>query len=145
MDAILNAGVVIEGTNRDAAAAQLAALEQAGFSVTTCGGPDALPGGVCPLVGGDPCPWVDAADVIVHDLSLDKPAYREILQELRRTHPDTPVVLEIPEATARHHASLLEGCHVVYPYDMDRFVQAVTDAFQGSTRREGLPSEQASR
>jgi DNA-binding NtrC family response regulator len=133
-DITCGARVVIESANRDAAIAQLAALEGAGYSVTHCGGPDAIRGRVCPLVTGEPCPWVDAADVVVHDLDLDRPEHREILRTLRRTHPDTPIVLELPEATARQHACLLASCRVIFPFDMDRFVQAVADAVQARPR-----------
>jgi hypothetical protein len=120
--------VVIEGTDQAVVAAQCAELEAAGLTVSICGGPDALPGRVCPLVGGKSCPMVDAADVVVHDLDLDKAEHRAVLRTLRRVHSDTPVVLELPQSTARDHAVLLDGCHVIYPYDMDRFVQAVVDA-----------------
>ena len=120
--------VVIEGTDRAVVAAQHAALEAAGFSVSMCGGPDALPGRVCPLVGGTSCPMVDAADVVVHDLDLDRAEHRAVLRTLRRVHAATPIVLELPQSTARDHAALVEGCHVIYPFDMDRFVQAVVEA-----------------
>ena len=78
----------------------------------------ALPGRVCPLVDGVPSPWVDHADVVVHDLDLDQPQAREVLRTLGRTHPDIPVVLELPAATAHRHAALLDGCRVIYPFDM---------------------------
>jgi hypothetical protein len=71
---------------------------------------------------------VDAADVVVHDLDLDKPEHRAVLRTLRRVHSDTPIVLELPRSTARDYATLVEGCHVIYPYDMERFVRAVADA-----------------
>jgi DNA-binding NtrC family response regulator len=64
----------------------------------------------------------------VHDLDLDNPAHQETLRALRRAYPHMPVVLELAEATAREHAALLTGCHVIYPFDMDRLVQAVIDA-----------------
>jgi DNA-binding NtrC family response regulator len=131
--------VVIESANRDAALALLAALDAAGFDVTVCGGPAALPGHVCPLVDGVPCPWVDHADVVVHDLDLDKAEHRAVLRTLRRTHPDIPVGLELPTATARQHAALLHGCRVIYPFDMDRLVQAVTDAAAARQELAGTP------
>lgn len=71
---------------------------------------------------------MDVAEVVVDDLDLDNPAYQEILRSLRRAYPHTPVVLELAAATAREHAALLTGCHVIYPFDMDRLVQAVIDA-----------------
>jgi hypothetical protein len=120
--------VVIENAERALGVAQMAALEGAGLSVTTCGGPDALPGGECPVVERGSCSWVDAADVVVHDLDPDDPKHREVLAALRRAYPDVPVVLELPEDTAREHAALLEGCHVIHPFGMEQFVQAVLDA-----------------
>lgn len=70
------ASVVIERARRSTATAQLAALEGAGFSVTHCGGPSALPRTGCPLTAGQPCRMVDTADVVVHDLDLDDPDSR---------------------------------------------------------------------
>jgi DNA-binding NarL/FixJ family response regulator len=66
--------------------------------------------------------------VVIHDLDLDELQAREVLRTLRCTHPDIPVVLELPAATARRHAALLHGCRVLYPFDTDRLVEAVTDA-----------------
>lgn len=124
--------VVVENADRIAAVDQMAALEDAGLSAVSCGGPDALPSGVCPVVEGGRCPWVEAANVVLHDLDLDNATDREVLQALRRSYPDVPIVLEIPEETAVKHATLLEGCHVVYPFDMDKLVRAVIDAAAGS-------------
>lgn len=134
-----HARVVIESARRTTATAQLAALEGAGFSVTHCGGPPALPLTGCPLAADQPCRVIDTADVVVHDLDLDDPDNRAILQELQRTHPEVPIVLEIPKGTAREHADLLAGCYVVFPFDMNRLIAAVTDAVN-SPRRQRSPA-----
>lgn len=126
--------VLLEGKDPGRVAAQKAALEEAGFSVTVCGGPKWLPRNSCPLAMGERCPWVEATDVVVHDLDLDDLADRTVLRALRRRHPAIPVVLELPEETAREHASLLEGCRVIHPYDMDRLVGAVADAVPATPR-----------
>lgn len=128
-----DARVVVENRRRAAAVAQTAALEGAGFSVTHCGGPPTLPGGQCPLVADGWCPWIETADVVVHDLDLDTPEDRAVLRTLQDRRRDTPVVLELPAGTAREHASLLQGCHVVYPFDMDRLVDAVSAALPSAT------------
>lgn len=127
--------VVVENAGRSSAGAQIAALDRAGFTVVACGGPDALPGRVCPLVTAGRCPWIDAADVVLHDLDPDKPEHLTILQTLRRIHSEVPVVVEVPVQTARDHVEDLDGCHVVYPFDMDRLVGAVIDAAEESPRR----------
>lgn len=124
--------VVLECADPKAVDARRAALEAAGFSVTVCPGPDASRRRMCPLRADEPCPWVDAADVVVHDLDLDIPEHRAVLRALRRTHPGTPIVLELPEQVATRHADVLRDCHVVYPFDMDRFVKAVAGAVQPS-------------
>ncbi len=124
------AHVVIEGSNPATTDAQRSALEAAGFSVTVCPGPDAERRRTCALVIDEPCPWVDAADVVVHDLDPDKDAHRKVLRALRRTHPEMPIVVEVPERTATRHASLLDGCHVIYPFGMDRLVAAVAAAVE---------------
>lgn len=132
------ASVVIESARRSTATAQLAALEGGGFSVTHCGGPPALPRTGCPLTAGQPCRMLDTADVVVHDLDLDDPDSRAVLRELHRTHPDVPVVLEIPKGTAREHAAVLAGCYVVFPFDMSRLVAAVADAVDSPRPPAGL-------
>lgn len=122
------ASVVIESARRPTATAQLAALEGVGFSVTHCDGPSALPRTGCPLTAGHPCHVLDTADVVVHDLDLDDPHNHAILRELHRTHPEVPVVLEIPKGTAREHAALLAGCSCRRGRRHRRLVAVVADA-----------------
>lgn len=129
--------VVIENPDDGAARAQMEALEAEGLSVRRCGGPDATGDLGCPVLREERCPLIEAADVVVHDLDLDDPEHRRVLTGLRVTHPEVPVVLEVPQSTARQHADVLQGVAVVYPYDMDRLVQAVIAA---ASSRSAAPS-----
>lgn len=65
-----------------------------GFEVAVCAGPEF---GGCPLVRGEPCPLVEDADVVLWALDLDDPRSRAVLRTLRSTHPETPVVVRLPE------------------------------------------------
>lgn len=130
--------VVIENADPAAAHAQAAALTAAGYVTTVCAGPASLPGGVCPAVDGTGCALLDDADVVVHDLDLNVPANRDVLTRLRHGYPDLAVVLEVSEDDARGHASLLHGCHVIPPLDMDNLVHAV-----GAAAAASVPSASA--
>jgi hypothetical protein len=69
------------------------ALDQAGYDVLLCPGPDARSRG-CPLLAEGRCPLADGADAIV--VALPDPSDREaLLAAHRAAHPDVPVeVLE---------------------------------------------------
>jgi CheY-like chemotaxis protein len=120
--------ILIETDNAAAALAQTAACEEAGYSVVVCPGPHGLPSRTATAVDGGWCPSADFTDVVVFDLDTSKPASWELLEGVRRAYPDTPVVVELPVEVAREHDSQLRGCHVVYPFDMDRLVGAVSCA-----------------
>ncbi len=120
--------VVVENPRRSAGLAQAEALEAAGYGVTYCPGPSALAGGICPAVDGVGCPLVAGADAVLYDLDLDDPHSRDVLIRLRHGYPDTQIVVEVPGDVVRENPELLQGCHVVMPYDMERLVQAVGDA-----------------
>ena len=120
--------VVVENPRRSAGFAQTEALEAAGYDVTYCPGPSALASGMCPAVDGVGCPLVAGADAVLCDLDLDDPHSREVLTRLRHDYPDTQIVVEVPADVVRENPTLLQGCHVVVPYDMERLVAAIGDA-----------------
>lgn len=64
----------------------------AGFDMRICPGPldDA---DRCPVLCGDACPLVDGADVVLSSFPPDHPYAEEIVDRLRRTRPDTTVVV----------------------------------------------------
>jgi hypothetical protein len=68
-------------------------LRAAGYEVDRCAGP--VGGGPCPVLEGRPCWQVDEADVLVYDTW--GPIHGELLvDDLRRFHPDKPLVLTAP-------------------------------------------------
>lgn len=78
-------------------------LRAAGYQVDRCAGP--VGGEPCPVLEGRPCWQVDEADVLVYD-TWD-PIHGELLvDDLRRFHPDKPLVLTAPAPSA---ASAGEG------------------------------------
>jgi DNA-binding NtrC family response regulator len=117
--------VVIENPRGGALAAQAAALEAAGYDVTTCEGPDTHP---CPVLDGQPCEYLEDADVVVYDLDLDDPQHRDVLTSVRERYPRLPVVVEATTHTAREHARDLAPCTVVVPYSMEHVSEAVSEA-----------------
>ncbi len=74
------------------------AFRDAGFAVTVCEGPADV-AGECPLVRGEPCSLVDEADVVLFDLD-DHPARWAVLDDLRATRPELPVVVRAQEPAA---------------------------------------------
>ena len=105
-----------------------------GLEALACGGPRSLPDGVCPLVCGDVCGLADTADVVFFDLDLGREAEAAVLDALRCTHPQLPIVLEVPTDTALRHARRLDGCTVIPPFDPDRLVAAFVDAASATAR-----------
>lgn len=104
-------------------------LEDAGYEVAVCGGPDSLRGHECPLVFTGACELVSGADVVVHSLNPDRSAHAEVLRALRAKHPDTPIVVEVPGPSASRHEGLLDGCVVVpFPATRESLVGAVAEA-----------------
>jgi CheY-like chemotaxis protein len=104
-------------------------LEEAGYEVAVCGGPDHLAHHECPLVFSDECALVAGADLVVHSLNPDRHENAEVLRALRAKHPDTPVVVEVAGPAAAHHEGLLAGCTVVaFPVTRDSLVEAVAGA-----------------
>jgi hypothetical protein len=101
---------------------------EAGYDVSTCGGPSTLRGGRCPLVTDGGCPMIEGADLVFFDLDLDREDSREVLHSLRSLHPELPVVVEAPEAALRAHHELLVGCEVVLPYDAESLLAGAARA-----------------
>lgn len=88
-------------------------LRRDGFDVAVCRGPQADGVHHCPLVTSGECSLTDGADVIYTALSWHDPKSREVLQAIRARHPQTPVVVEIPQPQVERFADLLAGCQLV--------------------------------
>jgi len=74
-------------------------LRRAGYEVDRCAGP--IGGGPCPVLRGQPCWQVEAADVLLYD-QWDAMHGPDIVDELRRLHGDKPLVVT---SRATHHAA----------------------------------------
>ena len=91
-------------------------LRRAGYEVDRCAGPRDCH--TCPVLDGRPCWQVEKADVLVYDswASGDGEGARTLIERIRETHPDTPVVLTSPgpalgweETSGVHGVTILEG------------------------------------
>ena len=121
--------VVVENPDFGIGFAVERVLENAGYEVAVCGGPDNLARHECPLVFTGACSLVSGADVVVHSLNPDRSEHAEVLRALRAKHPDTPIVVEVPGPSAARHAGLLDGCVVVpFPASRESLVGAVEEA-----------------
>ena len=76
-------------------------LRRAGYEVDRCAGP--IGGGPCPVLRGEPCWQVEAADVLLYDRWDAMHGGPDLVDELRRLHGDKPLVVTSP--AGRHHAA----------------------------------------
>lgn len=104
-------------------------LNDAGFEAIGCGGPKEHPGKRCPLDGGNGCDAAAGTDVIFFSFHMADPESRKILKDLKRLHPKTPIVVEIPKPQAMGHHGLLVGTHIAYaPVTRRSLTEAIMDA-----------------
>lgn len=82
--------VVIETDDPSLAIADFASFGAAGFDVVCCSGPDEHE--ACPAVEGRPCTRVEAADVVLNQLT-DPRTRMDVVEGVRRTSPDVPMVV----------------------------------------------------
>jgi hypothetical protein len=75
-------------------------LRAAGYEVDRCAGP--IGGGPCPVLRGEPCWQVEAADVLLYDRWDEVQGGPDLVDELRRLHGDKPLVVTSP---AGHRAA----------------------------------------
>jgi hypothetical protein len=73
-------------------------LRRAGYDVDRCAGP--IGGGPCPVMRGEPCWQVEAADVLLYDQWDATRRGPDLVDELTRLHGDKPLVVTSP---AGHH------------------------------------------
>jgi hypothetical protein len=121
--------VLVETNDRAERWAITEELKAAGFDTVSCGGPYSLHGGECALVAGGGCPAAAGADAIFHRLNPANPSNREVLVALKRTYPETPIVVEIPQPDLRRFSDALDGCNtVLMPADAPTMVAAIRRA-----------------
>ena len=86
-------------------------LRRAGYEVDRCAGPTG--GGPCPVLGGEPCWQVEAADVLLYDRWDATRGGPDLVDELRRLHGDKPLV--VTSAAHRSQGAVEPGDPVVAP------------------------------
>jgi DNA-binding response OmpR family regulator len=69
-------------------------LRRSGYDVDRCAGP--IGGGPCPVLRGEPCWQVEAADVLLYDRWEAGRGSPDLVDELRRLHGDKPLVVTSP-------------------------------------------------
>lgn len=79
----------------DLADQEVESLRRFGYSVEQCSGPTA---NTCPVLNGGRCAMAERADVLIYDAwaSGDADGSAELIDGLRRVHPDRPIVLTFP-------------------------------------------------
>ncbi len=84
--------VIVVDRDPAAAAQRAAELQSAGYEVDQCGGPETAP---CAILGDQPCPLADRADVLVYDAWAggDREGSRRLIAHLRDVYVDLPIVL----------------------------------------------------
>ena len=87
--------VLVVHHDLDLADQESESLRRFGYEVVECAGPTR---NRCPVLAGHPCDLAEAADVLVYDswASGDAEGARTLIDRIRETHPDTPVVLTSP-------------------------------------------------
>jgi hypothetical protein len=107
--------VLVVHHDLDLAGQEVDSLRRFGYEVTECGGPSR---NVCPVLAGHPCSLAEDADVLVYDVwaSGDADGSRQLVENIRDIHPDTPLVLTSPglelsweETSGRRSVTVLTG------------------------------------
>ncbi|HXX90853.1 MAG TPA: hypothetical protein VEI83_11600 [Acidimicrobiales bacterium] len=95
--------VLLEAPESAETAAIWDILEDAGYRVSWCPGPEGASPVWCPLLGGNRCALVESADAVVCALPADGPCYGNVLAGLGRLHPETPVVVQAHARSGAWH------------------------------------------
>ncbi len=101
--------VLIEEPDVVKAHASWRVLEESGYEVSWCPGPEGLRPRRCPLVECGLCDLVLYADVVVTSLALDSKRSREVVYAHRYEHPETPFIIEAPAEALTLFAPVFEG------------------------------------
>jgi hypothetical protein len=123
--------VLIEHADQSVTLRYADTLRRAGYSVGVCRGPsgERQPPERCVLTTGEPCAFVDGADVVVSALGVEEGEKRAVLEALRRFHPRKPLVVELSAGEIDRYGDLIDGLHlVISPVPPEELVAAVNDA-----------------
>jgi hypothetical protein len=110
--------LLVESPDPGLAISNFDAFRYAGFDVMVCGGPG-VDAHECPVVRGEPCPLMAAADVVLFDLDGDPPwrsevltaSRTEVLAAMRASRPELPVVV----MSAAPTPETAGGCATIRP------------------------------
>ena len=96
----------------DLADQEIESLRRLGYEPVGCAGPSGSP---CPVLRGEHCPDVHAADVLVYDVwsTMESGSGRTLIEGLREMHPEIPIVLTAPGMELDWVE--VEGIHKVVP------------------------------
>jgi hypothetical protein len=128
--------VLIEHFDQAVAFELVATVRRAGFSAAICSGPSDSPDAPerCVLTTGEPCLFVDGADVVVSGLGVGTTERRAVLEALRRHHPGKPLVVVVPAQELHLYGELLDDIQVVIdPVEPAELRAAVGDAVRAET------------
>jgi DNA-binding NtrC family response regulator len=121
--------VLIEQADGAAREVMARTLQEAGFHVDTCDGPDAAAKRPCPLVEGGECDLAHDADVIVCGLHVGNRESRAVLHAHEVRLPGTPVVVEASRWQAAAYPDAVRGARILeHPVNRETLVQTVRDA-----------------
>jgi DNA-binding NtrC family response regulator len=122
----------------DLADLEVDSLRRRGYEVEQCSGPSSSS---CPVMRGDPCPYVERADVLVYDVwsTMEPGGAQDLIEGLRDLHPDIPIVLTAPgmelswvETSGTHGVTPLVG-----PPTSERLDSAIKEALLAAADRRG--------
>jgi hypothetical protein len=123
--------VLIEHADEDVALRYTDILRRAGYTVGICRGPSGEGESPerCVLTTGEPCAFVEGADIVVSALGVEEGQKRAVLEALRRFHPSKPLVVEVSADEIDCYGDLIDGVHlVISPVSPEELVAAVNDA-----------------
>jgi hypothetical protein len=122
---------LIEHMDQATALRYVATLRRTGYSAGICPGPSPSTEvrERCVLTTGEPCQFVDGADVVVSGLGIGTVERKAVLEALRRYHPAKPLVVVVSLDEFHLYGDLLDGVHVVVePVEPAELSKAVDDA-----------------
>ncbi|MDH3755195.1 MAG: hypothetical protein OEU32_15090 [Acidimicrobiia bacterium] len=104
--------VLIEATEWAMRESMATVVRNAGYEVAACAGPEGTDQ-PCALIADGICPAVENADIVVHLLRHQDLRNRDVLRNLRRRHPNLPVVVQVPEPRVSAFPEDFAGCHLL--------------------------------
>jgi DNA-binding response OmpR family regulator len=99
--------VLVVNHDLDVADIEADELRKAGYEVDQCQGPTWA--GACPVMRGEKCWQVERADVLLYDVWELPDGRGDLIDDLRRWHPDKPIAPLASQRLARQGGSRTSG------------------------------------